>query len=144
MREIRTEIEINATPDRVWEVLSDLAAYPDWNPFIKEASGKLETGAKLDVYLQPSGGKGMGIKPTVLRADSGQEIRWLGRVFVPGIFDGEHYFIIERQREGGGRFVQGERFRGILVTFFGGTLKDAERGFQEMNQALKKRAEQQR
>ena len=40
MREFRTEIEINATPDKVWDVLMDFDSYPEWNPFMQSASGK--------------------------------------------------------------------------------------------------------
>ena len=60
---------------------------------------------------------------------------------MPGIFDGEHYFRIESQPDGSVRFVQGERFTGVLVPLFGGIINNAVRGFQEMNAALKERVE---
>src|SRR5215210_9363232 len=39
MKELHSEIEINAPAQRVWEVLTDFASYPQWNPFIRRASG---------------------------------------------------------------------------------------------------------
>jgi len=83
----------------------------------------------------------MTFKPTVLAADAERELRWLGRLGVPGIFDGEHSFRLERLPDGGTRFVQAERFRGVLVGLFGTTLQKALLGFEQMNHALKQRAE---
>jgi hypothetical protein len=39
MAEISSEIEIGATPARVWSVLTDFEHYADWNPFITSISG---------------------------------------------------------------------------------------------------------
>ena len=39
MKELKTTIEINASPAKVWEVLLDFEKYPDWNPFIKNIRG---------------------------------------------------------------------------------------------------------
>ncbi len=33
MKEIHTEIEINAPAGKVWRVLTDFPSYPEWNPF---------------------------------------------------------------------------------------------------------------
>ncbi len=142
MKEIRKETEINASPEQVWNVLTDFESFPEWNPFIKSASGKAEVGAKLKAYLKPPKGMGMTFKPRVLVAESGREFRWLGRFLLPGIFDGEHYFLIETVADDRVRFIQGERFRGILVPFFGSVINNAAQGFEEMNEALKKRVEQ--
>jgi hypothetical protein len=140
---IRTEIEIEAPPERVWQILTDFAAYQEWNPFIPRLAGEAAAGARLDVFLQPPGGRGMGIRPTVLAAAPHREFRWLGHLGVPGLFDGEHIFRLEPLGPERIRFVQEERFAGILaplvLRFIGASTR---RGFIAMNEALKTRAEQ--
>ncbi|VVB88316.1 Polyketide cyclase / dehydrase and lipid transport [uncultured archaeon] len=144
MKQLRTELEINAPAERVWQLLTDFASYPQWNPFIRRASGEPRKGAQLQVYLQPSGAKGMTFQPKVLKAEPARELRWLGHFLIPGLFDGEHIFTIEPLEAGHVRFVQREIFTGILVSLFSRWLsKDTRRGFEEMNQALKSRAEHQ-
>jgi hypothetical protein len=142
MKEIHTEIDISASADRVWCVLSDFSSYPEWNPFIRRMQGEVRVGARLHVYIQPSGAKGMSFRPTVLVANPKRELRWLGRLWVPGLFDGEHTFSIEPLSEGRVRFIQREQFKGLLVPLLSKMLDgDTRRGFEEMNSALKLRAE---
>ncbi|MCH7718196.1 MAG: SRPBCC domain-containing protein [Chloroflexi bacterium] len=141
-KELRTEIEIDAPADRVWRLLTEFDAYPDWNPFLRRASGEVKEGARLEVYMQPSGGRGMTFRPTVIRAEPNREFRWLGHLGVSGLFDGEHSFTIEPLEGNRVRFVQSERFTGVLVPLMMLMIeKDTKRGFEEMNQALKERAE---
>jgi hypothetical protein len=82
---------------------------------------------------------GMRFKPTVLVADPERELRWLGRLLVPGVFDGEQYFLVDSVADGRTRFTQGEKFTGFLVTIFSGTLSATEDRFKAMNAALKQR-----
>ena len=139
---LHTEIEIEASAEQVWAVLSDFASYSQWNPFIKSIAGKPEQGARLQITVQPSGGKSMRFSPIVLTAEIGRELRWLGRFLLPGVFDGEHRFVIEPLGEGKVRFEQSERFSGLLVGLLRSSLdRDTKRGFEEMNRALKARAE---
>jgi hypothetical protein len=140
-RHIETSIDIDAPPQRVWALLTDFAGMPKWNPFIKSITGRLATGSRLAVYIVPPGKAGMTFHPTILTANPGRELRWLGHFLVPGIFDGEHYFLITPVGGSGSRLTQGEKFAGILVGLFGSTLSATEIGFQAMNAALKKTAE---
>jgi hypothetical protein len=141
MKELRSEIALAARPERVWEVLTAFEAYPSWNPFIKSISGRAAVGAELEVRIEPPGGRAMTFRPKVLKAEPGRELTWLGRFLLPGIFDGEHSFQIEPSAEGGSRFVQRERFRGVLVPLFRGTLRKTQDGFVAMNEALKQRVQ---
>ena len=68
LHHIETEINIAATPERVWSILMDISAYPSWNPFIGFIKGSIETGQRLSGSIQPSGGKAMTFRPTVLRS----------------------------------------------------------------------------
>ena len=144
MKEISSEIEINASPERVWQVLTDFSALPDWNPFIRTAEGNLRAGDRLKVYIKASKGMGMSFKPTILRAEPNRELRWIGRLLMPGLMDGEHSFIIEPLEGNHVRFVQSESFTGALVFLMSalGVFKNALIGFEEMNRALKQQAEQ--
>jgi hypothetical protein len=135
--ELHTEIEIHASAEDVWKILTDFGAYPEWNPFISSLEGDAAQGARLHVTI----GKTK-FHPTVLAAEPGRELRWLGRLLLPGLFDGEHRFLIERLGAGNVRLVQDEKFRGLLVPLFrGGLERDTKPGFEAMNEALKTRAE---
>jgi len=142
-RTIQTEVTINATASKVWQVLTDFEAYPQWNPFIRQIDGAIQPGKQLIIELNLSG-RTMTFNPTVLVMKPERELRWLGRFSIPGIFDGEHSLNIEPLGANRVRFIQSETFRGILVPFSGAILNDTEQSFQEMNQALREHAEQAR
>ncbi len=42
MSELNSEIEIGASPERVWQLLTDFDRSPAWNPFIRSISGRAE------------------------------------------------------------------------------------------------------
>jgi hypothetical protein len=142
MKELHSEIEIAASAQRVWRILTDFASYPRWNPFIRRISGEPTTGERLEVRLEPPDSRGITLRPTVLRAEPTRELRWLGHLLVPGLFDGEHRLVIQPIAENRVRFVQRETFKGLLVPLLARSLDDStRRGFEEMNRALKVRAE---
>ena len=141
-REIRTEIRIHASAGRVWEVLTDFSAYNSWNPFIREVSGAAMLGGRLVVRLQGSGTSTMTFRPRVLAARKPHELRWLGRLGIPGLFDGEHSFTIAPSDGGDVLFTQAESFRGLLVPLLWRRLeRDTKPMFGRMNEALRARAE---
>ena len=72
--------------------------------------------------IEPPGARASTFKPTVRAVEPNRELRWLGRLLVPGIFDGEHSLLIEPREGGRSHFVQSERFSGFLVGFVKGTL----------------------
>jgi hypothetical protein len=141
MKQLESTIEIDASPDRVWSVLTDLPAFSEWNPFIREARGEVEVGSRLTVRIEPPGGRPMRFRPTVLEVAPGRGFRWLGRMGVRGIFDGEHSHRLDPTAGGGTRYTQSERFSGALTWFAGGTLEKTLGGFDAMNAALKQRVE---
>jgi hypothetical protein len=142
VRELRREIDIDASSERVWAVVTDFAAYPEWNPFIRRISGELQVGAKLEVQIEPPGARATTFKPTLRAVEVNRELRWLGRLLLPRVFDGEHSFRIDQRDGGRSHFVMSERFSGLLVGLFSGLLAKTEVGFEQMNTALKTRVEQ--
>ena len=140
--ELNSEIEIKAAPETVWNLLTDVSRFPEWNPFIRRLRGELKAGQKLVVFIQPSGTRGMEFNPVVLNVEPNRELRWLGRLVFPGLFDGEHIFQIEPLGDVLVRFRQREIFSGVLVPLLKSSLEsDTRRGFNEMNQKLKELAE---
>lgn len=139
-----TEIEIDAPASTVWAEFSDTANYPGWNPFVKRLSGDLEPGNRLEVTIQAEGNSPMNFTPEVLVAEKNHELRWVGRLGFKGIFDGEHYFILEETEEGTTLFRHGENFTGVLAHVVLPLIrKDTQTGFEAMNEALKTRVENQ-
>ena len=140
--QLHTTVTIDAAPDIVWAVLTDLDAYAEWNPFVVEAAGRVAVGERLANRLQPPGGKAMTFKPTVTEADPERTFEWLGRLGIPGIFDGRHRFEMHPTADGGTRLDHSEQFTGLLVRPMRKSLDTTTKaGFEAMNSALKARAE---
>lgn len=139
---ISTAITIAAPPERVWQVLTDTGKYPQWNPVMVKMTGRLQAGQTLAFENHSQDGKIMTFRPTVLRAEAGRELRWLGRLWVRGLFDGEHFFILTPTSDGKTLLQHGETFQGALVPFVRGWLTGTiQADFQRINTALKARAE---
>jgi hypothetical protein len=139
MRTVSATIQIGAPPMAVWAILTDLGRYPEWNPLFLEAAGDIIAGQRIRLRSkQPATGRPMTIKPKIIVAEPGVELRWASSL--PGIIGGEHSFALSAV-DGGTRLVQSESFHGLLVPFSGKTLASTEAAFQALNQALKERAE---
>jgi hypothetical protein len=109
---------------------------------MKNVSGELAEGAQISVTIHPPGGDPMDFTPTLLVVREDQELRWLGQVLMPGLFDGEHYFRIEPLSTRKSRFIHGENFKGILALLLWGSMEaPTKQGFNQMNKALKAVAE---
>lgn len=136
-KEIITSITINAPVEKVWAVLTDFSRYPQWNPFVLSLTGAVKKGNKIKVKLP-----GMKFSPTVKAFEANKELRWLGHLFLPGLFDGEHRFELIKKENGSTEFIHAERFTGILVPLFRKMLDGSTKaGFESMNKKLKEEVE---
>lgn len=141
--EIKTEILIQATPEKVWSKLTNFSKYPNWNPFIKSITGEVAVGKKITAQIQPPGAKEMTFKPTILTFETNKTLTWLGHLWIAGLFDGEHHFQLLDNGDGTTTFLHSEKFKGILVPLFKKQLSNNTRkGFEAMNEKLKILSEQ--
>lgn len=139
--ELHAATWIAASPEQVWQVLADLASYPQWNPFVVSATGELYEGERLRVHLRPPGTRPVTVRPTLSSVVPGQELRWKGSLGPRGLWHGEHTFRLQPLGRGT-HFVQRGRFTGALVPLVLPRLFDRlQQGLEEMNAALRTRAE---
>lgn len=140
--ELHTEITLEASPEQVWQVLTDTAAYPQWNPVIVRLQGKLEPGQNIAFENRDANGSSMVFRPTVLKAEADRELRWLGGLGLPHIFDGEHSFKLTALAGGRTRLEHAEHFSGLLIPFTRRWLNGSVlEGFERLNRALQARVE---
>ena len=136
--QIKTQTIINASPERIWSILTTYSKYGEWNPFILSIKGPIAEEEKIEVTF-----KEMKFKPTLKKVIPHRKLEWLGHLLIPGIFDGRHKFELIDNMNGTTTFIQSEDFKGLLVTIMKKKLiGEYTPKFQSMNKALKARAEQ--
>jgi len=75
MREIRTEIQISAPIDNVWNILTEFNNWKDWNPTINRADGSASVGSKLNITIRGKDGKdASNYQPVVLESNAPQQL----------------------------------------------------------------------
>lgn len=140
-KNISTEILINASKEKVWNILTDFGNYKNWNPFMINSSGQAVVGTKL-VNTMKNKDKQMKFKPTILSVKQYEYFDWLGSLYFKGLFDGHHFFKLEDWGNGQMKLTQGEYFSGILSGMILKSIgEDTKNNFVKMNNALKEYAE---
>ena len=148
MKEIRTTADIHASPQQVWDVLRNLSAYKDWNPYITRADGGVEVGGTLTLRLELPGGETLTVQPVVLEAEAPRELRWLWAKGFSGLCDTEQCLILVPKRENRTHVIHRITCTGLALSLPGiGPATNARletnfrQGLEAMNRALKSRAQ---
>jgi hypothetical protein len=129
--------EIDAPAADVWRALTATADYGEWNPLITSFEGTIAEGERVTAVLHLPDQKPRTFRPRIVDVAAGRSFTWLGRVGLPGLFDGRHHFEVEPTGDGTCRFVHQERLSGALVPAFRRLLTtNTPAGFAAMNRAL--------
>ena len=140
--ELYTEIEIQATADRVWQHLTDLDDFHLWNPFITSVQGTIGLGEKVQIHVQLPQGKNLNSQTTIVQVEPKHKLSWRGQLIIPGLLDIVHSFTIDPIDENSVRFSQRKNFSGLIVPLLAKALNTKViHGFELMDRALKVRAE---
>ena len=140
--EVLTTIEIAATPENVWAVLTDLASYPDWHPMYLGVTGQLAAGSTLTITTtHPATGRTMTAKVRVRTADPSTELQWVSKPL--GVTISKRTFRLS-PTAGGTSLMQAGTYRGLgggrgrAMTKVIGRIQDT---FVAINEAIKLQAE---
>jgi hypothetical protein len=143
LKEINTELEIMASSEDVWQVLTDFPNFGKWNPVIIQINGEAKVKTKLEIHLRTTSGKSRIYRPIITKIEPNYELRWFGKSHFPGIFNGERIFTIDSLGEKHVRFFHREIFTGIGAYLAGDRLdRDVRQTLNQMNVALKRHVEQ--
>jgi hypothetical protein len=142
LKTVSTGIKIRAKPEKVWDILTKFSDYEEWNPVMTRIIGEANLGKKIEVHIRTIKGKNRIYHPTITKFEINKELRWQGRSFLPGIFEGERIFEIKEISSEEISLIHLEVFRGIGVKLLGNRLdEDLQQSLEAMNIALKARAE---
>ena len=142
MRELKTEIQIAAPIDRVWQVLTDFEHWHDWNPMVNQVSGNAAVGSQLIITMRGSDGKdAMKYQAAVLEANPPRSFRWRATMMGGLMFTNDRVFELT-EKNGGTVLVNKEEFNGLMVPLFWGKMKlFVVPMLESMNKALKEKLE---
>ncbi len=145
MFRISEQLDIDSPADEVWKHLSDFSAYPKWNPYLVAFTTTRTPGTPITLTLvQANYAKPLTIRPVLdVLDDRSREVRWKGRLLIPGLLDTEHFVRIERRGDAQCRVIQQEKFSGLFASLLPSSARRATAlAFRAMNRALKMLAEE--
>lgn len=138
---IEHRIGVQAPARVIWDVIADLAAWAEWNPLYPRAAGDIRIGSTLSLTLAVPGQKPQEIAPVVLEWVPGEQLHWRLSL-MGGLIKTTRFIEIETLAEESCIVSNGELFAGLVGPQAAKRLgRSIYRGFREMDEALKARAE---
>lgn len=137
MKLFEATTNIEATPETVWQILSDPAGYPDWDPSMDHIDGKLALGETVKFHTKLSD-RAFPVKVTAF--EPGRRMVLTGGMPL-GLFKSERTHLLTSSGDKQTTFHTKETFSGLLLPIFGKNLPDLTENFVGFAAALKEQAE---
>jgi uncharacterized protein YndB with AHSA1/START domain len=126
---------IEATPEQVWPVLTDIAAWPDWDSGVTRVDGRLALGEKLSIAVAANPGRVFPVK--VIQLDAPERMVFRGGMPL-GLFTGERTYTLVPEGTGT-RFTMRERYTGPLAGMIFKSIPDLGPSFGQFAEGLRQR-----
>jgi hypothetical protein len=134
-----TRVDIHSNPQRVWDLLTDLAGYPAWNTTVAKVEGAIGLGQTISIFAKLAPGKAFPVKVTTLEAP--KKMVWTGGAPLKFMFKGERTFLVTPKTADTVEFSMEEVFDGVLAGVIGKSIPNLQPAFEEFAACLKARAE---
>lgn len=142
MREVRTEIDINAPKAKVWDILINFDKWAEWNPIVNKAGGSAAMGEALTMTMAgEDGSDAQSYSPVITQFNAPNSFRWNAKMGAAFLFSNDK--IVElTETDSGTHLVHSETFSGLMATMMWGKMKEGVPPMlNSMNGALKALAE---
>jgi hypothetical protein len=136
MKSYDSNATIAATPDAVWAVLTDAAAFADWDSGVVRVEGTIASGEKIKVFSEVSPDRAFPVKVAL---EANRQMTWRGGMPL-GLFKGVRTFTLTPDGEGTS-FAMREEFSGPLLPLIWRTMPDLQPSFDQFTAGLKARVE---
>lgn len=138
MRHYESSARIDASPEAVWRVLTDGAAYPTWESGVERVEGTIADGETIKVFSEVDPGRAFPVK--VGDVEPARLMRWRGGMPL-GLFRGVRTFTLTPTDTGGTRFTMREEYTGPLLGLIWKSMPNLKPSFDKFATGLKARAE---
>ena len=130
------EINIQATAEKIWGILTDAKDFPRWNSTVTSIQGDIQEGQQLKINVP---GTERAFTPKVSGVVPNERMTWTGG-FAP-MFKGVRTFELKRRGDGTTDFAMQERFSGLMLPMIKSSLPDFGPVFERYAGDLKNEAE---
>ena len=138
MKSFQVSTSIRATPQQIWPILTDAAAYPSWNGAVSRIEGRIAPGETIKVHVPINPGRTFPVKVSTFEPP--QRMVWSGGMPL-GLFRGVRTFTLMPKGDGTTEFRMEEVYSGPLASMMVRQIPDLSGAFEQFGQALKQRAE---
>jgi hypothetical protein len=138
MKAFAAKTTIRATPERIWNLLTDAAGYTRWNNTVDKVTGKIAPGERVTVHPKINPGRAFPVKVTEFEAP--RKMVWTGGMPF-GLFKGARTFTLTPRQNGDVEFSMREEYTGLLAPLIGRSIPDLQPAFDEFASDLKQAAE---
>jgi hypothetical protein len=138
MRAYESSARINASPERVWSVLSDGAHWADWESGVERVEGRISKSAKLKIFSEASPGRAFPLR--VVDVEPSRGMTFAGGMPL-GLFRGVRRYTLTPVSGSVTEFRMREEYTGPLLPLIWRSIPDLQPSFDKFATGLKKRVE---
>ncbi len=130
--------DIQASPDKIWSILTDASGMTSWDSGIARFDGVIADGEKIKAF--PEMNPSRGFPARVGDVVEGRSMTWTGGMPL-GLLKGVRTFTLTPAAEGTTRFHMREEFTGLMLGMIWPRMPDLQPSFDQFTAGLKATAE---